>query len=579
MRLITVRRLLCAMAILAISAVCVPVAASVNFVTCIGGASGMTTQLNPFATEGVVRGCAPQVMDVVLKYRDGTGTGTVKYAYSAARMQAYDELGNPDPQWSEPKKDDPNWKPGQVKFTGDMSACEVSYLRDSYGNLHYSLVLRSDSVIGIRWAVNRQKIYDFVTLKSGYPVWVDDAKQSISDPDWTEVLADINARLASGGIPIEGGLAECYIDSAVRSIDKFNRLFPAPEGGIVQPQCNPANFLTTKDNLLAIAVLAVIYNRYIQETWNGDQPVVFGIPELKMITGGKIDSWDCFFSNINEPNPDRKRLLNYYREPLSGTCNTYLFEVMRGVEKEPNGSVMDEYFDMATETWQSVAVAPGDTNWHRSGIPGLTCQPNPTSSAAPNAKPGSGAVNTAVNLNYGGIGYTFLQKFTMPGQSTSGYANIRVAMVNGVSPYPFDNGNSFPGVNGTREVTDPEPGKSFYQNVVDGKYPLWTYNHVFDGTNGASQGLNDFVARFTQTANAPVVRSVGLLPLSDMDTFASHRSVPTSGPNAGRGPGFGRCGFVSAITGETVRDGMAIMLKDPSTPDGLPGESYPDNRP
>jgi len=580
--------------------------ASVNFVTAIGGASGMTTQLSPYATEGVVRGCAPQIMDIVLKYRDGSGTGTVNYAYSAARMEAKNPDGTRNDAWSEPKSDDPNWKSGQVKFTGDKSPCEVSWITDINGNIHYAMVLRSDSVLGIRWACNRQKIYSFVPL-SGSNTWVNAQKVAMDtagNAAWAAVLTDINDKLANGGISIEGGLSECYMDSAVRAIDKFNRLFPAPTGGIVQPQLNSANFATTKENSLAIAVCAVIYNKYIQEQWNGNQAVGFGVPELKLITGGKVDSWDFFFSSCTEPIADHKRVINYFREPLSGTSVTYLYETMRGVEKEANGSVMSQWYDQRAtipdsagvqqpnpnyNTWVNVNIdTASGINYHTSGIPGLTCQQDPTSKSAPNAKPGSGAVNTGVNMNYGGIGYTFLQRFTQVNSAgvvtvPSGYSNIRVAKVNGAEPYPFDMGdnpgdeNSIPGINGSREVTSPPAGKSFYQSVVDGKYPLWAYNHVFDATNGTSPGLNDFIARFTQTANAPIVRSVGLLPVSDMDTYAQHRSVPTTGPNANRGPGFGRCGFVSPLTGEIVRDGMAIM---PKWNDGtLPGEGFVDQRP
>ncbi|MFQ3549148.1 MAG: hypothetical protein SNJ70_05305 [Armatimonadota bacterium] len=561
-----------------------------RLVTVIGGASGMTTDLK---VNAVVRGCAPQVMDITLQYQGNSqGTGTVKHAYSAVKMEARDAQGNRIDQWSEPLKNDPNWKPGQVKFTGDEADCEISYMRAADGNVYYAIVIRADSVIGIRWAVNRQKIYQFVKNSgaSAGRIFSTATNTDIVDPDWDEVLADINARLAAGGIQIEGGLAECYMDSAVKAIDKYNRLFPAPAGGVVQPGLNPANFSSTKDNILAVAVLAVIYNKFIQEEWNYNEPVNFTTQQLKLITGGKVDYWDAFFSNITDPERDHRKLYNYFREPLSGTSVTYLYQIMRGMEKEANGSEMREYWNgtdwVPAAGWTNTSdpnkdnwIAP-NPNYHRSGIPGLTCQQDPASSAAPDAKPGSGAVNTAVSKVQGGIGYTFLQKFTKPGGGYSSvYNNIRVAKVNGFSPYSFESGNSLPGVNGTLEVTDPGSWTSFYQSVIDGNYPLWTYNHVFDGTNGASAGLADFAARFTQSANAPIVRSVGLIPLGDMDAFATTKSVSTSGPNAGRGPGFGRCGFYSPITGEIVRDGMAIMLKDPNTIDGLPGESYPDNRP
>ena len=369
------------------------------------------------------------------------------------------------------------------------------------------------------------------------------------------------------------------MDSAVKGINQYNQQFAAAAGGSAQPQLNPANYGTVKDNLVAIAVCGVLYNDYVEQ-WNGYSPINFGINELKLITGGKLDCWDAILSNCTEPNPDHKRIENYYREALSGTCVTYTDEVMRGLQQTPNGSVMQDYYNFTTGSWTPV-VTDGVSNYHTGGIPDLTCASNPAVSTNPStvAKPGSGSILNAVNQNAGGIGYTFLQRWTTPGQPFTSYGNIHLATVNGASPFPFDQGNNLPGINGTRDVTDVNLGNCFYQSVVDGTYPLWAYEHIFDATNGQSAGLNDYIARFTQLQNASIVAGVGLLPISYMDTYAAYRSVSTSGPNANRGPGFGRCGFISPITGETVRDGMAIMLKDPNAPDGLPGEGYPDNRP
>jgi len=525
----------------------------VRFFTCVGGASGMTLQLSPFAAGGVQRGCAPKMMDITLKQKNTPpGTGTVKYAYTAARMKAS------DPQWSEPTGP---WAPGQVKFTGDKSQCEIAYLKLSNGDILYGITIRADSVIGLRFVVNRQFIYQFVPLKTGVPTFVDINGDAITDPDWALVEADINQRLSGPGIPIEGGLSECYIDSGVRAIDRYNRLFPPPPGGIAQPQLNPANYSTTKDNLLAVAVLAIIYNKSIQDLVG--EPINFTTQMERLISGGMVDNWDVFFGrDLGNNHPP---LLNYYREPLSGTGITYLNLIMRGVETNPNGTVLDNLPVCSTD----------GVNYHRSGIPDLTCVVKPTDTC-PGYKPGGGAVNNAVDLNEGAHAYTFLQKFT-PVQGNA-LQNIRVGKFNGYEPYDFSYGNSLPGINGVPDV-DSNTNTTYYKNVIDGKYPLWTYNHCFDATNGQSQNLADYVANFRLAANAPLVREVGLIPLDDMNTMAATRTINPSGPNAGRGPGLGRCGFVSPITGEVVRDGMMFMLNDSNAPDGLPGEGYVEMRP
>ena len=55
-------------------------------------------------------------------------------------------------------------------------------------------------------------------------------------------------------------------------------------------------------------------------------------------------------------------LLNYYREPLSGTGITYLNLIMRGLETKPNGTD----FPVCPSALDGV-------NYHRSGIPDLDC--------------------------------------------------------------------------------------------------------------------------------------------------------------------------------------------------------------
>jgi len=239
--------------------------------------------------------------------------------------------------------------------------------------------------------------------------------------------------------------------------------------------------------------------------------------------------------------------------------------IMRGLEPGANGSVRTD-----------LATLCNGVNMHRSGIPGLDCVYT-DAATCPDYKPGGGAINNAVNNNAGSHSYTFLQKFT-DNQGASPLTNVRVGMFNGYSPYDFSLGNSLPGINGVPDVTTATT-TTYYQNVVDGKYPLWTYNHCFDATNGTSTNLADYVANYNKIANAPLVRAVGLLALKDMDAFAGTRTILPTGPNANRGPGFGRCGYTSPVTGEFVRDGMMFMLNDNTSPDGLPGEGYVEMRP
>jgi len=522
-----------------------------EFFTCVGGASGMTLSLKP---PSVQRGCASKMMDITLKQKNYVpGTGTVYSVYNSARMKAS------DPEWSEPTD---GWVPGQQQFTGDKCECELNYIICDTANQNekkilWALVLRGDSVLGLRWVVNRQFIYAFSnTWKKA------DGTTAAEGPDlpmWNTVKAAVEAMAASPtGIPIEGGLSECYMDSGVRAIDRHNRLY-VPPGGRLQPQLNPANFATTKDNILAIAVMAIIYNVGIEELTGPGVPLNITNQMERMISAGMVDNWDVFFSTGHKP------MFNYYREALSGTNITYLNLIMRGLEYGPNGTVDN-----------TLPVCSDGTQYHRSGIPQFDCVYG--SNSCPNFKPGGGEINKAVNATDGAHSYTFLQKFTNATPPHPDLSNIRVAKFNGYEPYDFTYGNSLPGYNGVPDV-NADTSTTYYRNVIDGKYPLWTYNHCFDATNGTSQNLADYVANFRLAANAQKVREVGLVALSDMETYASHRTINPSGPNAGRGKGLGRCGFVSPITGEVVRDGMMFMLNDSSTPDGLPSEGYVEMRP
>lgn len=558
--------------------------AAVQFFTSVGGASGMTLQLSPYKAGGIQRGCASKIMDTTLQDQSiPPSTGTVYHVYTNARMKCFD-----DSKWSEPGA------PGTSSrnFTGDKSQCEINYIQDGNGTIRYSLVIRGDSVIGLRWVINRQRIYSFVPQQTAnvngapsgntYVVnstlgsdgkWTDVLP---TDAIWPQVLADINSRLAAG-IPIEGGLTECYIDSGVKAIDQWNAEFGPTMGS--QPSLNPAHFPNvtidsdkTKDNLLSVAVLAILYNASVEQ-WTGGQPLNVTNQMERMITGGMVDNWDVFFNQENGHAP----LYNFYREPLSGTCVTYKNLIMRGLAQSPNGS-----------TYAGAACTDG-TNYHKSGIPDLNCVTK-SSETCPAGKPGGGTVNNAVDLNPGAHAYTFMTKFTPvdprnKSDLSQGYVldQIRVAKVNGYEPFSFANGNSLPGINGTPDV-DSNTNDYFYPNVLDGKYPLWTYNHCFDATNGTSDGLGKFVAEFKLIGNLQKVRSVGLIPLADMESAT--RTKSTTGPNANRGPGLGRCGFVSPVTGETVRDGMMYMLNDTQGTDShgnpiqvMPGESNVEMRP
>ena len=190
--------------IVKLAAVCATAAAvlttavcgSVNFYTCVGGASGMTVQPSPYKTGGVQRGAASEVMDVALSAKaNPSGTGTCCQAYTAANMKSADSTGSTN--WSEPS----------ANFTGLASQTELN-------SAHFP--------------------------------------NATTDP--------------------------------------------------------------TPDYLVSIAVLAIIYNQDVSST-----PLNVTTEMERMISGGMVDNWDCFFSgnNIHES------LLDFYREPLSGTCQTY----------------------------------------------------------------------------------------------------------------------------------------------------------------------------------------------------------------------------------------------------------------
>ena len=598
---------------------CAGVAASaaVHLFTVVGGASGMTLDLNPYGS--LVRGCAPKMMDACLKNkRLDPDTGTVKYAYARPRIKSNDS-------YSEPNVSGP-WGVGQVQFTGDRKDTEIEYCKMENGDIWYAIVIRADSVLGMRYVVNKNFIWGFTQCDKSADsfIFATSAKTDAQDdPDFQAVLADMNTNLSpiitggkttgynasSTGIAIEGGLTEAYLDSGIDAIDKYNAMYPPIAPGPSQPQLNPANFSNIQDNLLSVAVMAIIYNKYIQENWNGSLPVNFTTEQIRMIEGGFVDNWDFFFSSCAEPNPDHKRIYNFFREPLSGTAITFLGQTMRGVDTAANGAVATQYYDEkpASATYQTWVNCPGTLA--KSGVPNLTCLSDPSSSdAALGYNPGSGEVNKAVGLYYGGIGYTFLQRFTPSSSYTSWIAgnphmaNIRLATVNGAQPIYWDtvdidsnpidpiNQNSLPGINGQRDVTYSRPdGKSMFQDVIDGKYPLWTYNHCF-ARKDLAQGSNlpDFVEKFTNSLYVENVRAVGLIPLPDMSSYASYRSMPdVNSKNAGRGKGIGRCGFLSPRTGEIVRDGMMMMpldqnakLSDGSVdPKHLPAEGYPEMRP
>lgn len=583
----------------------VAASAAVHLFTVVGGASGMTLDLNPYGS--LVRGCAPKMMDVCLKNkRLNPDSGVVKYAYARPRIKS------DDPNYTEPDADGA-WGVGQVKFTADKKDTEIQYCKMENGDIWYAIVVRADSVGGMRYVVNKNYIYNWSKCSGSSDsfTFATSAKtDATADTDFQAVLADINTRIAAGGIPIEGGLTEAYLDSGIDAIDKYNALYPAIAPGPSQPQINPANFSNIQDNLLSVAVMGVIYNKYIQDNWSPNQePINLSTQQIRMIEGGFVDNWDFFLSSCDEPIPDRKRIYNFFREPLSGTAISFLGLIMRGVDTAANGAVATQYYDMkpASGTYQTWVNCPGTLA--KSGVPNLTCLSDPsTANTALAYNPGGGEVNKAVGLYYGGIGYTFLQRFT-PDTSYTAWiannphmANLRLAKVNGAQPIFWDtqdasanpidllDQNSMPGVNGQRDVTYTRPdGKSIYQDVIDGKYPLWTYNHCFARKDLATgSNLPSFVEKFTNALYVDNVRAVGLIPLPDMNTYAAYRSMPdVTSKNAGRGKGIGRGGFLSPRTGEIVRDGMMMMPLDQNAklsdgtadPKQLPAEGYPEMRP
>lgn len=561
---------------------------SVDFVTCVGGASGMTLTLNPY-TGSVVRGCAPKVLDYVLQDYNAQ-QGTVQQVYTRVRMK-----NAALPTYSEPTP--ASWGT-DVKFTGDGSDCEIQYLvdRNDPNHVWFSMAIQKDSVVGLRFAVNRQSIYAFTSaaamttgtdgvVTGGYVYDINKVNKE-SDPVVSKILNYLGFNTTNGTltqtIPIEGGLTECYMDSGWRGIDEWNNTYNPTNK---QPQLYAPNFSTTVDNLLSVAVLGVIYNKCGMPS----TPLNITTQMERLITGGFADNWDQFFNveGIHIP------LTNVYREPLSGTAITYKSLIMRGVKQSPNGTKLTagpaSQTDVNNQTC-TFATAFTNPNIHGSGVPGIDCMPKTTDAAIGN-NPGGGRVNDYIDWNKGAHGYTFLQKFQNAAGTLANLKNIRVATINGYSPYDFSAGNSLPGINGVADVDD-NTNATYYANVVEGKYPLWTYNHCFawpgtyqvgnSGKTVVSKGLADFLVKFTTAPGAPAIRSVGLIPLGDMTSEQSVGRTPitnANSPNYNRGPAWARCGFYSPITGEIVRDGMMMIQNDPNGPDSMPGEPYVEMRP
>lgn len=127
--------------------------AAVHVFTVVGGASGMTTDLNPHAT--LVRGCAPRVMDsALLAKRTNPDSGTVKHVYCKARIKGNDSYGEPNASGT--------WTPSSImKFTGDNKDCEIEFCKMENGDIWYAVVIRADSVLGMRYVVNKNYIYKF----------------------------------------------------------------------------------------------------------------------------------------------------------------------------------------------------------------------------------------------------------------------------------------------------------------------------------------------------------------------------------------------------------------------------------
>jgi hypothetical protein len=219
------------------------------------------------------------------------------------------------------------------------------------------------------------------------------------------------------------------------------------------------------------------------------------------------------FSGLNEEVssitniPSTSVLHVYQREPLSGTYNTFDWNVTCSNERYPLGYIGGTYNCQETGVNPAVCTTPG-TNC---GNPFIFTDSN---GYTRQRAIGTGESVSAVNGAADGIGYAFWGFGNFNGKS---YSTLRYLPVDGIDPLFATPSANSGGIGYLPQCTSyPCPSIPF-TNVVNGTYPIWTtfrwladpsaygyeYNNVFlyleDST---SADINEFVpAQTTGGAN------------------------------------------------------------------------------
>ncbi len=236
-----------------------------------------------------------------------------------------------------------------------------------------------------------------------------------------------------------------------------------------------------------------------------------------------------------------KPLTVLQREPLSGTMNTFEFQIPRTLREQ---TTSQEVVSIGTTTQ---AINPGGavpTGW--TGTTDPLDLKNTKSGALKVRVIGTGQMVATVatgTTDVGGntlsnqIGYTFFS-----------FGNVKPALgfakyltVDGADPlYPGINDNPF-GPGGLPTCTAPCPASATapytsptFTNIINGSYPIWNVLRVITtGTLGANTNgvcsAGATVCMLTQAAENQFAQIPDLVPYSSMAVFRSHISLTLNG--------------------------------------------------
>ena len=391
------------------------------------------------------------------------------------------------------------------------------------GATNVAILLRSDSGQGVRYVANGAKIIQLpATLAgsgarfarvspdpSGGPI-VSPTFAVLSDSADLAVISSLTNAAANGGIAITAGLSDVAADTVIRYAGFGQGSFG---GSAFTPIFNAINNPPNKFSTTGVAVqtLLLVYNSSIHVgadfTVNIPRHVAQNITAgFQGANAGLPIQWKNVDSRITAPD----FIKNAYRENTSGTRMTYVVDILRH------------------------SLTAGDYLTENQG--GYTSAP------AANPQLGTGTMLNTVNGNADAFGYAFVT-----GGAGNSKPNIRVAAYEGVLPYQkvgataagdISGPSTFLPNNGT--TLQPAYGSSiYYTETVNGRYPLWSVANAFATNPQATSFINSIVN--AAKLNAPLFYKQGLVLASDLSDAGTFRDA-----------------FTSAVTGETVTDGLEI---------------------